>query len=243
MNGLKFRTKWCLSTIAILFVALMLTFATTADALQLTIDVIDSSTHSKVIADGDANDSNPLAGVISYYSAISGNIGIFNVELTIGAQTKPTAGTASNPIFVLHDVSSSSASGEAGILNISASDQNYNIDGTGLSGWTFDASGSPANTMSLQAYYDNTNALHGHGTLIGDTGLFASADAFHINSGDTPSGDFSLTLAATINHAGGMFEHSSFNADLNPLPEPGTILLLGFGLLGLGIIRRKKIMG
>ena len=65
---------------------------------------------------------------------------------------------------------------------------------------------------------------------IDSPGPFSGSDIYIPDS--MPTGPYSLTTVATITHTGS-FDATSFNAEIQPVPEPGTIALLGIGLVGL----------
>jgi hypothetical protein len=77
------------------------------------------------------------------------------------------------------------------------------------------------------------------GTIVTDFGRFLGADPFQIGlqlsglASSTGSGDtlvFSYDGDARV----------SYDYDYTPIPEPGTLLLVGFGLVGLAGLRRTK---
>lgn len=96
---------------------------------------------------------------------------------------------------------------------------------------------------------DNTNNLTGVGYLdvvLGPTGGLAAA-AFNSNT-KLDGADFALTSGFTKNADNGTYADlasfkvgtASFSGDSIQIPEPGSLALVGLGLLGLAASRRRK---
>lgn len=141
------------------------------------------------------------------------------------------------------------------------SDPNRHVGGTFGSGSTNSAMGQDvtlaAGTYELSFWYrPRTNTSGDNGIaygLWGNTGpgftsTFGTADGISSGITDweqithtfeiTNPGDFTIAFAAsgTANKLGGFID----NVELNAVPIPGAVWLLGSGLLGLIGIRRKK---
>lgn len=99
-------------------------------------------------------------------------------------------------------------------------------------------------SVTAQTWVNNDNGLN---AMTGDTilmGPFNAGPSFGLtNFGDTSStaftasNPFSLTQQIILNVAA----HGQTTGDMNTsIPEPGTLALLGLGLLGAGVLRRRQ---
>lgn len=204
--------------------------AKSATAIPLTLRLDDGINPVITIEDGGIGDSWAEDGVVQY----SGSIGAFNVNVSTGISI-PVVGTVNEPKLDLNSVNVSSFSG--GELTISVSQPDLGPLSGGVSGFNTLVGGTTGGTVSVNTYYDTTNALFGTGTMIGDLGPYGGGFSGTAWSGNLPgTSPFSLTTIAHITHSKG--DTTSFDAEVS-VPEPSTLLLLGSGLLGIGVLGRK----
>lgn len=195
-----------------------------------TIRLFDG-TNTVDIADGGITDANPLDGAVTYIGAV----GAWTLNVSTGI-TKPFVGTALLPYMDLNSVNTSAG---AGSLQILFSETGFMGD-PGLGGFTTNVGGTTAGTFGVKSFFDTGNVLFGTSGALAELGPFGPG-AFagsESNPAGSINGLYSLTIDALINHeTAGV---TSFDAELTPVPEPGTMMLLGAGFLGLAIYGKRR---
>jgi len=188
--------------------------------------VWDNAGHVQTINDNQVGDSASGSGQIVWV----GSMGVWTLDVSVGV----TGGTTNQPIL---DLSGSSTSSSAGILNVWYGDNNFGPSIGSLLA-TIGGTLSTGASLEYRADYNTANDPIGSSVILMDntyTGNpFSGSDSSSINQ----NGPFALVQHVILTHTGA--GTSSYDAMLSVPEASSTAILMGFGLIGLGLVKRRN---
>ncbi|MDD2900211.1 MAG: PEP-CTERM sorting domain-containing protein [Desulfuromonadaceae bacterium] len=208
----------------------MMMLATSAMATPITaLELTATGAASPVtILDGGSGDISSTTGIVAW----AGNLGNFMFNIAAGS-TAPAIGSAADPQMHLTGYANSGAS--AGTFTVKFSSTDFGPMGNGLNGFISAMNGA-GGVQSLDVFYDAGNALFATTTQIANINTI---NTFDIYNGIPASNPFSLTMIATMTV--NPYSAASFDNTVAPVPEPGTMMLLGMGMLGMAVYGKRRM--
>ncbi len=213
------KTK-SISRVTVLFLGcLLLVFVGIVSSANALVMTISDGLNSQTITDDDGD------GHITYI----GSLDSWLINVVTGLSV-PMLGEEDAPEM---DLASLNVSGGSGTLTITLFDTFNTPLHTGISGFHTMWGGTTGGSVTLDTIINGTT----YASFSATGGSFSDAQDILID----PGSPYTMGFNATINHNSGA-QVTSFDANIAPVPEPATIILMGSGLIGLGgWVRRRQL--
>jgi len=212
---------------------LMMGMATAAQAIPTLTLSLSDGTNTVTVLDNGAGDFNPLIGSIGYLD-VAGFEVWSSFEVNSGI-SKPNIQNSS--LLSLMDLHFNGTSKGAGTFTLTLTDTGFDLNTLNVSpntqanlqiGGTSTALGS----VKFDAYY-NTDFI---ASTLSTGSPFAETATVWLDTVNT----YGLTEVLTITHTRAGITTGDATLALTPVPEPGTMMLLGAGFLGLAIYGKRR---
>lgn len=224
------RAVMAVGLAVILGCAALVTGPTPASAVA-TLRITDGINPVVTVSDGGLGDMCPMASCVTFI----GTIGVWAVNVSTGFSSSP---------FPNIDLNSIDVSTTAGTLSILLGDTDFTLGagthqvplGSGIGGTT-------VGSVSWHSGLNDSNINPATGGCCDQTGaLYGPLGPGPFSQGNldtyTADGTFALALQVDITHTGA--GTTSFDYE-GKVPGPATLLLLGFGLVAAGTLRRRTV--
>jgi hypothetical protein len=219
---------------SLLLAGAMLMTAMAVNAHALSLEVSTNGTTWQTITDNGSIDLDPNLGSISFASTTVSGYDL--IKISSASENTLNGGSLYTNTF--------QESGTPSTLYVMLSDFPYNLTlpVTGsvntLTGLTIQNTGASA---TLQTYYGAS--LFATTNLIADVSLTAPGYSGQSANIAALSDPFSLTELLTITNSGGISSQvtASLEVSPSPVPEPGTLLLIGAGMFFLAICGKRHL--
>jgi hypothetical protein len=222
------KRRQFMKKIAIILAGLILMAASSAWALP-TLTLSDGISAPVVVEDNSILDGSSIAGVIGFSGAVGLN---WTINMTTGMLGQ--AAGSGVPQMVLTSADSNALGNGVGNLTITFSGLTGPWTGAGATA-TANGNSSSGGSATFETWVDSVLMSTLTFPGLGRVGGFGGAETFSIS----PEGEHSIGMIANITQTG--TGSTSFEHRLTPVPEAGTMLLLGTGFLGLAIYSKRRM--